>query len=127
MTIRRRPHRGEVTAKVVLEARRGERTIHARAADDGVPPRQISQGKQGAGAGLPTRLSSRRRTKATEAEALQAALYQQMGQVKVALEWLKKHVDPAHGAKAGGAGAGPSAAEPASAGYVAEVSPIGPV
>ena len=32
MTIRRRPHRGEVTAKVVLEARRGERTIHARAA-----------------------------------------------------------------------------------------------
>jgi len=36
--MQRRQHRGEFTAKVVLEARRGERTINAMAAADGVHP-----------------------------------------------------------------------------------------
>ena len=90
MTMQRRQHSGEFKAKVVLEALRGERTIHEIAADDGVHPVQITPWKKVALEGLPTWLSSRRRAKHQEAEALQAALSQQIGQGKVALDWLKK-------------------------------------
>jgi hypothetical protein len=37
-------------------------------------------------------LSSRRGTKPKDEEALKAALYQQIGQLKVELDWLKKKV-----------------------------------
>jgi hypothetical protein len=39
---------------------------------------------------VPTLFSSRRGAKSTEAEALQAALDQQIGPLKVELDWLKK-------------------------------------
>jgi putative transposase len=56
---------------------------------------------------LPTLLSSRRSPKYREEEALKAALYPQIGQLKVELDWLKKKwamaveqkralVEPAH-------------------------------
>jgi transposase-like protein len=90
MTMQRRQHSGEFKAKVVLEALRGERTIHEIAADCGVHPLQITQWKKVALEALPQLLSSRRRTKPKEEEALKAALYQQIGQLKVELDWLKK-------------------------------------
>ncbi len=73
MTTLRRQHRGELKAKVVLEALRGERTLNEIAADDGVHPLQITPGKQVALEGLPTRLSSRRGTQHQAAAALTAA------------------------------------------------------
>jgi transposase len=45
MTMRRQ-HRAEFKAKVALEALRGERTIHALAAEYGVHPVQITQWKK---------------------------------------------------------------------------------
>jgi putative transposase len=39
-------------------------------------------------------LSSRRGRKSKEEEALKAALYQQIGQLKVEVDWLKKKVGP---------------------------------
>jgi hypothetical protein len=39
---------------------------------------------------LPRIFSSRRGAKPKEEEALRAALYQQIGQLKVELDWLKK-------------------------------------
>jgi transposase-like protein len=92
MTMHRRQHSGEFKAKVVLEALRGERTINEIAADCGVHPLQITQWKKVALEALPQLLSSRRGTKPTEEEALKAALYQQIGQLKVELDWLKKKV-----------------------------------
>jgi putative transposase len=79
---------------MVLEALRGERTINEMAADYGVHPLQITQWKKVALAGLPTRLSSRRGPKHQEEDALKAALYQQIGPLKVDLDWLKKKVGP---------------------------------
>jgi putative transposase len=90
MTMPRRQHSGELKAKVVLEALRGERTINELAAEYGVHPIQITQWKKVALEGLPQLLSSRRGTKPKEEEALKAALYQQIGQLKVELDWLKK-------------------------------------
>jgi transposase len=92
MTMPRRQHRGAFKAKVVLEALRGERTLHEMAADYGVHPLQMTPWQQVALAGVPTRLSGRRGPKQKEEEALKAALDQQIGQVKVALDWLQKQV-----------------------------------
>jgi len=92
MTIQRRQHSGEFKAKVVLEARRGERPLHEIAADDGVHPLQIPPWQKGALEGLPQVLSSRRGTSQQEEDALKAALYQQMGQRKVEWDWRKKTV-----------------------------------
>jgi transposase-like protein len=92
MTMQRRQHSAEFKAKVALEAIRGERTIHELAADYGVHPVQITQWKRLALEELPRIVSSRRGTKHQEDEALKAALYQQLGQLKGELDWLKKKV-----------------------------------
>jgi transposase-like protein len=94
MTMRRRQHSGELNAPVVLEALRGERPRHEIAADYGVHPLQLPQWQKVALEGWPTRLSSRRGPKPKEEEALQAALYQQLGQWTGALDWLPTQVGP---------------------------------
>jgi transposase-like protein len=92
MTMQRRQHSGEFKAKVALEAIRGERTINELAAEYGVHPVQITQWKKVALEALPQIFSGRHGAKHKEEEALKAALYQQMGQLKVELDWLKKKV-----------------------------------
>ena len=92
MSMPRRQHSGEFKAKVVLEALCGERTINELAAEYGVHPMQITQWKRVALEELPKVLSNRRGTKSKDEEALKAALYQQIGQLKVELDWLKKKV-----------------------------------
>ena len=93
MTMQRRQHSGEFKAKVVLEALRAERTLNEIAADYRVHPLQITQWKKVALEALPQVLSSRRGNQSKEDEALKAALYQQIGQLKVELDWLKKKWD----------------------------------
>jgi len=88
----RRQHSGEFKAKVVLEALRGERTLNELAGQYGVHPVQITQWKKVVLEELPRLLSRRRGGKSKDEEALQAALYQQIGQLKVELDWLKKKV-----------------------------------
>ena len=46
MPMPRRQHRGELNATVVLEARRGARTIDALAAEEGVHPLPMTPWKQ---------------------------------------------------------------------------------
>jgi transposase-like protein len=100
MTTQRRQHSGACKAKVALEAIRGERPVNEIAADYGVHPVQITQWKRVALDALPDIFSSRRGTKHNEEEALTAALYQQIGQLKVELDWLKKKVGLLRGAEA---------------------------
>jgi putative transposase len=92
MTTQRRQHRAEFKAKVALEAIRGERTINELAAEYGVHPGQITHWKKVLLAEVPTLFSSRRGAKSKEEDALNAALYQQIGQLNVELDWLKKTV-----------------------------------
>jgi transposase-like protein len=92
MTMQRRQHSAEFKARVALEAIRGERTINELAAEYGVHPVQITQWKKVVVEEVPKLLSSRRGAKPREEEALKAALYQQIGQLKVELDWLKKKV-----------------------------------
>jgi putative transposase len=69
MTTPRRQHRGEFTARVALEAIRGERTRQELAAADGVHPVQIAQWKNMALEELPKLCSSRRSPKQNAADA----------------------------------------------------------
>jgi transposase-like protein len=92
MTTQRRQRSAEFKAKVALEAIRGERTINELAAEYGVHPVQITQWKKVVLEEVPKLFASRHGAKSKEEEALKAALYQQIGQLKVELDWLKKKV-----------------------------------
>lgn len=90
MARQRKSYSGELKAKVALEAIKGQRTANEIAAKYGVHPNQVSQWKKQALDELPSVFSDRRvRAEADEA-ALKAELYQQIGQLTVELDWLKK-------------------------------------
>ena len=75
---------------MALEAIRGLRTINEIASEHGVHPNQISQWKKKALESLPDLFTSNhKRSQESEAQ-LKDRLYQQIGQLQVELEWLKK-------------------------------------
>ncbi len=86
----RRRHGAEFKARVALEAIKGIRTINEIAAEYEVHPSQINKWKKQLLSELPGIFSSRRQKAAQDEEALRDRLYQQIGQLKVELDWLKK-------------------------------------
>ena len=86
----RKQHPAEFKAQVAVEAIRGYQTLNEVASQYGVHPVQVAQWKRQALAALPEVFASRRARAAEEAEALQARLYQEIGQLKVELDWLKR-------------------------------------
>jgi putative transposase len=77
-------------AKAALEALKERKPTNEIAGNLGVHPGQITQWKKIAVDGIPS-LFSRSNKRAEEAqEALMARLYQQIGQLKVELDWVKK-------------------------------------
>ena len=87
---RRRRHGADFKARVVLEALRGERSINELAALYEVHPTQIAGWKRQALEGLPDLFSNGREKGRQDDEVLKARLYQEIGQLKVELDWLKK-------------------------------------
>ncbi len=75
---------------MVVEAIRGVRPVNELAARFGVHPGQIAHWKRQALEGLPEILGSRRGSNGKGEEGLQAELYQQIGRLKMELEWFKK-------------------------------------
>jgi putative transposase len=90
MTLKRRQHSGQSKAMIALEAVKERKTVKELAAEYGIHPPQISQWKRQLLEGLPELFSSRRGKRAREAEALQEELYQEIGRLKMELEWVKK-------------------------------------
>ena len=86
----RKRYSAELKTKVALEAIKGYKTANEIAAEYGVHPTQIAQWKKQALDGLPDLFSTRRSEQAKSEEALIASLYQQIGQLKVQLDWLEK-------------------------------------
>lgn len=80
----------EFKVKVALEAIKGQRTISEISSHYAIPANQVMQWKKQALEGLPDAFSSRRERAAEDEETLKAQLYQQIGQLKVELDWLKK-------------------------------------
>jgi transposase-like protein len=91
MTLKRRQHSAQSKAMIALEAVKERKTVHELAAEYGIHPTQISQWKRQLLEGLPELFSSRRGKRAREEEALQEELYQEIGRLKMELEWVKKN------------------------------------
>ena len=86
----RKRYDGSFKARVALEAIKGERTVTEIAAVYGVHPNQISKWKKQALDELPKIFSGRYEKKEIQGRELTDQLYQQIGQLKVELDWLKK-------------------------------------
>jgi len=86
----RRQHGADIKAKVALAAIRGERTVNEIAKLYGVHPAMIVRWKKQALEELPQVFVNRRSATVRAQEDLTASLYQQIGQLKVELDWLKK-------------------------------------
>lgn len=90
MKPRQKTYTGAYKAKIVVEAIKGQQTINQLASKYGVHPNMITDWKKQALSGLPQVLSDRRGRDEKAEEELKAQLYQQIGQLKMELEWLKK-------------------------------------
>jgi len=77
-------------AKVALEAIKGQRTINEIASAYEVHPNQVTQWKKQAMEQLPVIFSDGRARADSADEELRDKLYQQIGQLKCELDWLKK-------------------------------------
>ena len=86
----RKQYSAEFKAKVALEAIRGLRTANEIAAEFGLHPNQISQWKKQVLESLPEIFRSSRDRSMNQEAALKDRLFQQIGQLQVELEWLKK-------------------------------------
>jgi putative transposase len=75
---------------LTLAAAKSDKTIAELASEYQVHPNQITQWKKQLLQSLPAIFSRRRRNERHQQEELTAQLYQQIGQLKVELDWLKK-------------------------------------
>ena len=92
MSKRRRRFNAEFKFQVALEAAKGTRTLNELSSQYGVHPNQISGWKRELLEGGATVFSSNSAQQLREQEALQTELYEQIGRLKMELEWLKKKV-----------------------------------
>lgn len=90
MARKRRQFSAEFKAKVALDAVRGQKTVAELASEHEVHANQISQWKKQLLESLPEVFGRRREQDAAKQEELTGRLYQQIGQLKVELDWLKK-------------------------------------
>jgi len=89
----RRRHQPEFKAKVALEAIKGAKSVNELASRYGVHPTQVTQWKKQVLEALPSIFSDGRAKVEKADEELKARLYQQIGQLQVELDWLKKTTD----------------------------------
>jgi putative transposase len=97
MPNKRRSHSSQFKFQVALEAASGTKTISQLASHYKVHPNQIGQWKRQLleeGAGIFENGHSR---KADDGETLQSDLFEQIGRLKMELEWLKKKLAPFSG------------------------------
>jgi len=86
----RRRHSAAFKAKVAVEAIKGERSINELAGLYQVHPSQVAAWRKQALQSLPNVFADGRRRAREDEEALKARLYQEIGQLKVELDFLKK-------------------------------------
>jgi transposase-like protein len=90
MSTQRKHYSAEFKARVALEALKGDKTVNELASAYGVHPTQIAHWKHRLHKEIPDIFSVRRDKRERAQEAFHAQLYQQIGQLKVELDWVKK-------------------------------------
>jgi transposase-like protein len=87
---KRRQYEAELKARVALAALKSDKTINEVATLFEVHPNMVTKWKQRAQAELPRIFSEHPTQGAAEAAANEQRLYEQIGRLKVELDWLKK-------------------------------------
>ena len=94
MSKKRRQHSPALKAQVGLEALKNIEPVHAIAAKHGVHPTQVSQWKRELSERLPEVFARAPDAAGIEAQAREKELFEEIGRLKMELEWLKKKVGP---------------------------------
>ena len=83
-------HSAQFKFKVALAAAKGDKTLNELASEFGLYPSQISEWKTKLLRDGVSVFSTTTARQQREQETLQAELYEQIGRLKMELEWLKK-------------------------------------
>jgi transposase-like protein len=92
MTTTRKQYSPKFKARVAIEAIRGARTLSQLGSQFKVHPIQIAKWRKSALEQLPEVFLDGRKRKNRSGEADSDALYEEIGRLKVELDWLKKKV-----------------------------------
>lgn len=90
MTTTRKQYSPKFKARVAIEAIRGEKTLSQLASQFRVHPMQIAKWRKAALEQLPELFVDGRSRKARNEDADKDALYEEIGRLKMELDWLKK-------------------------------------
>ena len=94
MAGKRKTHTAAFKAQVALAAVRGDRTANELAGHYGVHPTLIHAWKKQLLAGAEAVFAHGAKADAGDSEAQKAELFEQIGRLKMELEWVKKKVAP---------------------------------
>ena len=94
MAGKRKQHTAAFKAQVALAALKADRTVNELASQYGVHPTLIHAWKKQLLAGAEEVFSNGSPAATADAEAEKAELFEQIGRLKMELEWLKKKVGP---------------------------------
>ena len=93
---KRRRHNPEFKAKVALEAIKGVKTASQLASEYQVSAVQVSQWKKQLMSNIPDLFRKVSGGESSDMEAVTAPLYQEIGKLKMEVDWLKKKLVPFH-------------------------------
>ena len=94
MAGKRKQHTAAFKAQVALASVKGDKTVNELAGQYGVHPTLIHAWKKQLLAGADQVFGTGRQAAAADAAAEKAELFEQIGRLKMELEWLKKKVGP---------------------------------
>ena len=92
MGLQRKVQSAGFKAKVALAAHKGDRTVNQLAGQYDAHPTQIHAWKKQLLAGAEAIFANGAKVASAEAQAREAELYEQIGRLKMELEWMKKTV-----------------------------------
>jgi putative transposase len=96
MPKKRHRHSAEFKAEVALEALKNLKTLNELAVAYTVHPTKISQWKQQFQEGAKSIFPSQGHQVEKQHQDLEAQLFEEIGRLQVALDWLKKKTEPFH-------------------------------
>ena len=94
MTKKRKKYSSEFKFKVALEAVKGQKTLNEIASNKNIHPNQVSTWKKQLLVEGATVFGQQTAKKLRDLTAREAELFEQIGRLKMELEWLKKKAAP---------------------------------